>query len=206
MIVPAESSSFVARLQQSIAGRNPAAIEEIEARRAAVAIIATRDGEPSLLFIKRQERDTDPWSGHVAFPGGFRSDPGELPADTARRETFEETGLDLSRTGEPLGLLDDIYPRSVRLPKVVVTPCVFAVPGRLPVAAGGEVDQVLWLPVREIFDPANRKPYLLTLPDGDRTFDSIHVGGLTVWGLTERILQQVAFLTGLDGKGGQSTI
>jgi 8-oxo-dGTP pyrophosphatase MutT (NUDIX family) len=123
-----------------------------------------------------------------------------MPADTARRETFEETGLDLGQTGTPLGLLDDIYPRSVLLPKVVVTPCVFSVEGRLPVAPGDEVDQVIWLPVREIFDPASRKPYLLRLPGGDREFDSIHAGGLVVWGLTERILQQVAILSGLDGK------
>ena len=48
----------------------------------------------------------DPWSGHMAFPGG-RQDPTDLSAaHTAERETFEEVGLD-SRRAELLGQLDD---------------------------------------------------------------------------------------------------
>lgn len=193
--VPNDPAGFSARLTQAIAGRNRAAIAEPEARRAAVAVVITRDDDPALLFIKREERESDPWSGHVAFPGGFRADPGELPADTARRETMEETGLDLVRLGNAAGLLDDIYPRSVLLPKVVVTPCVFTIERRFPVAAGDEVDQVIWLPVKEVFDPASRQPYIIKLPTGERSFDSIHAEGLVIWGLTERILQQVATLT-----------
>ena len=192
--VPRESHSFVARLEQSIAGRNRIAIDEPAARRAAVAIVATRDADPALLFIKRQVREGDPWSGHVAFPGGFRAGPGESPTDTARRETLEETGLDLAAAGIAIGLLDDVYPRSVRLPKVVVTPSLFTVERRIALSAGPEVDQVVWLPVSGVFAEENRQPYTLKLPTGERVFDSIHLGGLIIWGLTERILQQVATL------------
>ncbi len=192
--MPRESHSFVDRLQQSIAGRNRIAIEEPEARRAAVAIVVTRADDPALLFIKRQIREGDPWSGHVAFPGGFRMGPAESPTDTARRETLEETGLDLAAAGIGVGLLDDVYPRSVLLPKVVVTPCVFMIERRVELKAGPEVDQVVWLPVADLFSPENRKPYTLQLPTGERVFDSIHLGGLVVWGLTERVLQQVAAL------------
>ena len=40
-------------------------------RRAAVAVIL-RDAMrgPEVLFIRRAEHPRDPWSGHMAFPGG----------------------------------------------------------------------------------------------------------------------------------------
>jgi 8-oxo-dGTP pyrophosphatase MutT (NUDIX family) len=49
-----------------------------------------------LLFIKRWERSGDPWSGHVAFPGG-KAEIGETDLETTLRETKEEIGLDLSK-------------------------------------------------------------------------------------------------------------
>ena len=59
-----------------------------------------------VLFIKRASRDGDPWSGHVAFPGG--KNEGESDMQCAARETLEEVGLDLA-AGQHLflGRLDD---------------------------------------------------------------------------------------------------
>jgi hypothetical protein len=72
----------------------------------------------------------DPWSGHVAFPGG-RAEPGDAsPWHTAARETWEETGLDLLAAGRLLGTLDELYPRTPVLPPVVVRPHVAVVGGR----------------------------------------------------------------------------
>jgi 8-oxo-dGTP pyrophosphatase MutT (NUDIX family) len=159
-----------------------------------VAIIVTAEAEPALLLVKRQERAGDPWSGHAAFPGGFCSAVDRGVAATAERETEEETGLALASVGERLGQLDDIYPRSVHLPKVIVTPCVFAVPGRLPVAPTAEVERALWVPVSELVTSANRRPFVLELPGGRREFESIHVESLMIWGLTERIIAQLVTL------------
>jgi hypothetical protein len=40
-------------------------------KRSAVAmILQVHDDEPHILMIKRAEREGDPWSGHMAFPGG----------------------------------------------------------------------------------------------------------------------------------------
>ena len=46
-------------------------------RYAAIALVlrVPDDGDPELLLIKRAEAAQDPWSGHVACPGG-RQDPG----------------------------------------------------------------------------------------------------------------------------------
>jgi len=184
------SADFVGRLRAGLARRVAATLDDGEAQRAAVAIVVAAGSEPGLLLVKRQERAGDPWSGHAAFPGGFRS-PGDRDASaTAERETEEETGLPLGRVGERLGQLDDVYPRSIHLPRVIVTPCVFAVPARLPVAPTHEVERALWVPVAELVSAANRHPLVLDLVGERREFESIHVESLVIWGLTERIIGQ----------------
>jgi ADP-ribose pyrophosphatase len=72
-----------------------AAEEEEGVRKAAVALIF-RLGEndvPELLFIKRAEYEGDPWSGQIAFPGGRAEARDASLAETAIRETREETGI-----------------------------------------------------------------------------------------------------------------
>lgn len=183
---------FHRQLRAALERRSPATLTEEGAQRAAVAVIITAEPQPAMLFVKRRERPGDPWSGQAAFPGGFQSATDRSPATTAQRETEEETGLALATVGEYVGQLDDVYPRSVYLPRVIVTPVVFAVPTRLHVSPGSEVERATWIELRELFDPENRKPFVLSLPGGRREFESIRVGGLVIWGLTERILGQIA--------------
>ena len=61
--------------------------EEAGLRWAAVALVLrgrTVD-DAELLFIRRAERVGDPWSGHIAFPGGREEEGDETLADTADR-------------------------------------------------------------------------------------------------------------------------
>lgn len=184
---------YAERLRAVLERRVPATVDEADVRHAAVAVVVTSEAEPALLFVKREERIDDPWSGHMAFPGGFGSE-GETASEAAERETEEETGLPLARLGERLGVLDDVFPRSVHLPRVVVTPVVFLIEGRPPVQALAEVERALWIPVAEVFAAANRRPLELDLPLGRMAFDSIVIGDITIWGLTERILLQISKL------------
>jgi len=191
--VTAITPDYPERLRAVLERRVPATVVEADVRHAAVAVVVTSEAEPALLFVKREERIDDPWSGHMAFPGGFQS-PGETPAETAQRETEEETGLPLARLGERIGALADVFPRSVYLPRVVVTPVVFRVEGRPAVQPLAEVERALWIPAAEVFSAANRRPLELDLPLGRMTFDSIVIGDITIWGLTERILLQISKL------------
>ena len=186
-------SGLSAALAEALRRRTPTSLDEDGAAHAAVAVVVTAEADPALLFVRRRERAGDPWSGHMAFPGGH-AEPGETPAATAERETLEETGLALGRDGRRLGQLDDVYPRSIHLPKIIVTPVVFQVARRQEVRPSPEIEQALWLPAREVFDRANRRPLVLESATGRREFESIHVGGLVIWGLTERILQQIITL------------
>src|SRR5512147_3188865 len=61
--------------------------------RAAVAMIMRElPGDLEILFIERATDARDPWSGHLAFPGG-KVEQGEQARQAAERETLEEIGL-----------------------------------------------------------------------------------------------------------------
>lgn len=68
-------------------------------------------GLPQVLFIQRAPNEHDPWSAHIAFPGGLRDSIDQTDLDTACREAFEELGLRLndSQTFKLLGRLNDRY-------------------------------------------------------------------------------------------------
>src|SRR5262245_5919302 len=73
---------------------------------AAVSLVflAQGGGPAELLFIERALREGDPWSGHMAFPGGRRDRADADLVATSLRETREEVGLEL---GRPIARLDD---------------------------------------------------------------------------------------------------
>ena len=113
----------VARLALRLAVRRGVTIEPTGAMRLAAIALVLRPsdaGDPELLMIKRAEFEQDPWSGHIACPGG-RMDPTDRDLEhTAIRETWEETGIDLARDGRVLGTLDDMSPRTPSLSSPIV--------------------------------------------------------------------------------------
>ncbi|MGD0991219.1 MAG: CoA pyrophosphatase [Gemmatimonadales bacterium] len=185
-----ELAPFVERLRGALAGRTPAPVDRPEARRAAVALLVAGGADPVVLFIKRQRRTGDPWSGQMALPGGFASAQDASLEATARRETAEETGIDLG-DAMLLGSLDDVSPRTPYLPPIVVRPFAFLLPERRQPVPGPEVEAAVWLPVSQLFSPRFRRPFRLTLPGEARDFPSIVIGEYTIWGLTERVLNQL---------------
>jgi 8-oxo-dGTP pyrophosphatase MutT (NUDIX family) len=165
-------------------------------RRAAVALIirAGDNGAPELLFIKRSEYPADPWSGQVAFPGGREEAADPTLADTAIRETREETGIDLIRDGTVIGTLDDLRPNTVKLPAVIVRPYVVLLNRFEPLVLSDEVALAFWIPLEAFKDtPAWRDTDVLArgVQMNRRAF---HHQGQVIWGMTERILAQLLAL------------
>jgi 8-oxo-dGTP pyrophosphatase MutT (NUDIX family) len=160
---------------------------------AAVAAIlreshATRG--PEVLLIRRAEHPLDPWSGHMAFPGG-RASPGDRDLlATAVRETREELALDLSATATLIGRLDAL-PAIARGRRVGLTiaPFVFELTADAALVPNGEVAEVLWAPIAPLLDGSadSSVPYEF---EGQRlTMPAYDVQGRVVWGLTYRMLQ-----------------
>jgi 8-oxo-dGTP pyrophosphatase MutT (NUDIX family) len=160
------------------------------ASRAAVALIL-REAEAGieLLFIRRAEHPLDPWSGQMAFPGG-RAEPGDgdLVA-TAVRETLEEIGLDLARTAEPLGALDEVRAMARMRPMdLSILPLVFRLGSPWEPGLSGEVRSVHWLPLGALLG-ADLRSTMEYLHDGAPVqFPCLRVDELVIWGLTYRML------------------
>jgi 8-oxo-dGTP pyrophosphatase MutT (NUDIX family) len=156
---------------------------------AAVALVVRGREELEVLLIKRARHEGDPWSGHMALPGGRRDASDDSLLATAVRETREETGLDLAEDSMHLGRLEVVRPQSKLLPRMSITPHVFGVPAASPArVASREVDAVHWVSLEVLRHPATRSEVEIPLPGGPQAFPCLRVVGDIVWGLTYRIL------------------
>jgi 8-oxo-dGTP pyrophosphatase MutT (NUDIX family) len=153
---------------------------------AAVSVIVTSSPD-SVLLIRRAERPGDPWSGHMALPGGRREPADADLLETAVRETREEVGLTLDRSWL-LGTLDDVVPRTPVLPPVAVRPFVFALPGRPGITPNREVAAVAWVPLDHLLDPATYHSARIDVRGTPREMPAYRLEETIVWGMTERIL------------------
>lgn len=167
-------------------------------RRAAVAIVLRRtEGDVvELLLIKRSEREDDPWSGHVALPGGRRDPSDATLQDTAIRETREETGVDLTRDGIVLGMLDELRPRTPTLPPIIVTPFVAIVRHDVTIETSDEVALAFWVALASLEDPSVTVESEVSARGATWRVPSYLLGGHVVWGMTERILRNLQALVG----------
>lgn len=163
--------------------------------RAAVSVILAPSAQGAqILLIERAQRSGDPWSGHMALPGGRLEprDPDWLHA--ALRETREEVGVELDPR-ELVGELDDLRP--VTAPsRIVVRPFVFVVP-RLPqTTLSDEVAHIEWAPLNEL---ARSRGSVEVHHHGSlRAMPAYFAGGRAVWGMTQRILEPFLSLVPLE--------
>ena len=192
----------LASIRHRLATNRPARpVIDADVRQAAVAVVLRAvNGIPETLFIKRAEKDGDPWSGHMAFPGGHR-DPGDADLCAAAvRETAEEIGLDIS-CAPVLGELPSQRPMSIRR-QMLVAPFVFEIEGDPAFELNHEVAEAVWTPLAPMYHGENAErsspPFDADAAiAGATTFSGFRLaGGHFVWGMTYRMVQ--TFFESLD--------
>jgi 8-oxo-dGTP pyrophosphatase MutT (NUDIX family) len=182
----------LSEIQNKLAAYEPD-LQPIENQgQAAVAVILRDLGQGAeLLFIERALREGDPWSGHMAFPGG-RVDPEDRDArSTAERETHEEVGVSLAKAAY-LGRLDDIEGGARVLSKsLLVSAHVYHLTELEVLRPNHEVREAFWFPVPDLLDQTRHIDYVHPAMKEVR-YPGILVGvpeRQVVWGLTYRMLE-----------------
>jgi 8-oxo-dGTP pyrophosphatase MutT (NUDIX family) len=179
-------------IRRALATRVPETVDPAGCARAAVAtVLHSASSGLEVLFIERAEHSGDPWSGHMAFPGG-RQEPDERdPRGVAERETFEEVGLDLSGA-EFLGRLGDLQGRrTAGVSALVISGFVYHLAEVSPLRHNHEENTAFWFPLEALHERVRRVSYVLPVP-GELAFPGIRVGEAephVVWGLTYRFLE-----------------
>jgi 8-oxo-dGTP pyrophosphatase MutT (NUDIX family) len=176
-----------AALKKRLAGRRPLQVETPGLMETAVALIlAPGDSGLEALFIRRAQRADDPWSGHIALPGG-RREPGDSDRlAVAMRETREEVGVALPSSAL-LGALDDLHPSTPRLPPLVIRPFVFGLKRRPATSLSDEVAGVEWLALSALSSCEGKAE--VSVSGERREVDCYRPDDLVIWGLTYRIVR-----------------
>jgi len=180
-------------LREQLATRSPrrCAVTRHTKHASVAAVLRYSSATPEVLLIRRASKPGDPWSGHMAFPGGRREPRDASGAATAIRETDEEVGIDLRSTAELVGRLDDVQAISHSKPiDLVIVPHVFVLHREIILKLDErEVAEALWAPLGPMFrgEVDTTHPYewngrQLELP-------AYQIGQHIVWGLTHRMLE-----------------
>ena len=188
------SSVKIEHIRQRLANYQPSPLTIEASMRAAVALLLQpHDNDLRVLFIHRAPHPHDPWSGHMAFPGGMQ-DPGDADLlATIQRETEEEVGVDLVRYGEYLGRLAEVQPMARgRLVSMTVTPFVYRVSSEISLTTDPvEVQDTIWVPFAFMQQNGVETMTRHVLPDNTAIeVPALIYGGKTIWGLTYRVLRE----------------
>jgi len=187
-------------IEACAAAHEPARAEAGAASRQAAVAAILREGEPDTeaLFILRATKEGDPWSGHMAFPGGHLDPGDESLRAAAERETLEEIGLDLTTHARYVCELDHVRanPRGRNI-DMVVAPFIYVLQNPDPALTPNyEVADILWGSLNDMYlgNSLTRGEFEVS---GQRlSYPGYAVGEHIVWGLTLRVLDH--FFSMLD--------
>jgi 8-oxo-dGTP pyrophosphatase MutT (NUDIX family) len=155
--------------------------DEQEANAAVAMILRVENNDFSILFVKRVENVSDPWSGQIGLPGGKREPEDKNLRQNVIRETLEETGIDLL-SSRFLGLLPAL--RSTPIRELRILPFVILLENKPIIKLNRkELEAFIWIPFQQILTSKN------TVRINSREVPAYVIGKTVIWGLTYRILE-----------------
>lgn len=158
-------------------------------RHASVCVlVAETMPTPHICFIRRAQWDGDPWSEHIAFPGGSRFGD-ETPLQTVRREVQEEVGVAIAEDAELVQLPQLRIRLAGRERLLLLDPFICHLTGPLPqLQCGPEVGAAFWTPVTELWSAQNLDHLVLGDQGDVLVYPAIRLPQGTVFGITLRVL------------------
>ena len=150
-------------------------------------VIAGPQASPSVCLVRRARWERDPWSEHIALPGGRRNGD-ETALATAMRELGEEVGLVVS-PDVAWTRLPQLRVRLAGRERLLLLDAFACFVGEAipPLHAGPEIDLAFWLPIATLWDLGNATCNVL---DDNETlvYPAIRLPQGLVFGITLRIL------------------
>jgi len=156
--------------------------EEQDADAAVALLLKTVNQDFKVLFVKRVENPTDPWSGQMALPGGKRDSKDKDLKQTVVRETSEETNINLLHRCRFLGVMETL--RSTQRPDMKILPFVILLEHEPSIKLNEELEGFVWISLEELV----RHKGTVKFSFGESP--AYIVRNSVVWGLTYRILER----------------
>jgi len=199
-------------IEQLASYRPKKALSRLWLKRSAVAIVidqATTE-QASLLLIKRADNERDPWSGHMAFPGGRYESGDKNGLAIAKREMLEEVGFDIDQLvadsaacgsidGQCIARLSDIKTSKRATPNaMIVSPYIFSVQNKPKLFTNHEVADTVWVPLSFFTALENRGVYEMEYQDRKIEMPCYRYQGNVIWGLTLSMIDEILRALGAD--------
>jgi len=168
---------------------NPAIEEDISALRASVCVLVARADETLVVcLIRRAKGIGDPWSEHIALPGGSRRS-NETPVETVRREVREEVGISITDAEELTALPQLRIRLAGREKTLLLDSFVCHVTGPVPaLRCGPEIQSAFWIPVADLWNPANLDHLALGDQGDTLVYPAVRLPQGMIFGITLRVL------------------
>jgi len=188
------SVSLLQLIETELSRHNPGKklLRPLMKRSAVAMILQLHDGELHILMIKRADREGDPWSGHMAFPGG-RMDPTDANGySVAVRETEEEVGLSLGEDDLCIGRLSEINARPQKGAfGMAVSPFVFRLDRQVSFTPNYEVAEVVWVPLEFLLNTDNREQMNWQFKGAEFPMPCYFYQDKRIWGLSLMMLDEL---------------
>ena len=164
-------------------------VEPARIKQAAVTLLLRENlSVIEILIIKRAEHPRDPWSGHLALPGGRADATDANLIHTAAREMSEEVGIELDVETSFVGLLPQLSPANSLLPKIEITPLIALAPTEFSLQPNREVAAAFWMPITELQRTGKSASYRYQHDEAIIKYPAYPSPHGEIWGITMKIL------------------